>query len=297
MHLVVAGASGFLGSHLRAELESRGHQVTSLVRRSAGPGESQWDPATGTVDSAVVASADVVVNLAGSPTLGNPHSKKWARELRESRVTTTRVLARAVAEATTPPAFLAGNAVGWYGDHGDAVLTEAADTRGHTLMSAVCRDWQAATTPAVSAGARVCVLRTAPVMDGSSAPLQQLRLLFKTGLGGRVGNGRQWMPMVSLRDWVGAVVFLAEHPEASGPVNISMPEPATNADFTRALAKEVRRPALLPAPAPLVRVAAGRVSPELLGSTRVVPAALLELGYEFADGDVEGVVRTGLRSG
>lgn len=143
----------------------------------------------------------------------------------------------------------------------------------------------------------MCVLRTAPVMDASSAPLRQLRLLFRTGLGGRVGSGRQWMPMVSLRDWVGAVAFLAEHPSASGPVNISAPEPATNADLTRALAKAVRRPAVLPAPAPLVRVAAGPIHPELLGSMRVVPAALLDLGYEFGDRDVDDVVRTGLRSG
>jgi uncharacterized protein (TIGR01777 family) len=294
LHVVLAGGSGFLGSHLRTELVDRGHRVTTLVRRAAGPGESRWDPAAGAVDRDLVGGADVVVNLAGSPTFGNPHSRRWARALRESRVSTTRVLAEAVAAAPEPPAFLAGNAVGWYGDHGDAVLDETADTRGHTLMTSVCRDWQAAAGPARAAGARVCVLRTAPVLDGSNAPLRQLRLLFRAGLGGRVGSGRQWMPMISLRDWVGAVTFLAEHPAASGPVNVTAPRPATNQDLTRALAAAVRRPAVLPVPAPLVRVAAGPISPEALGSMRVVPAALLDLGYEFSDPGVDDIVETGL---
>lgn len=295
MHLVIAGASGFLGSHLRAELEGRGHEVMTLVRRPArAVNESTWDPATGVVDPTVVAGADVVVNLAGSPTLGNPHSSRWARELRESRVSTTRLLATTIAAAATPPAFLAGNAVGWYGDHGDAELTEAADSRGHAFMTAVCRDWQAAALPAVDAGARVCFLRTAPVQDRRNAPLKQQALQFKAGLGGRIGAGRQWMPMISLRDWVAAVAFLVEHPTASGPVNLSCAEPATNAEFTAALAEAVGRPALLPAPAPLVRLAAGRVAPDVLGSVRVRPAALLGWGYEFADPTVGEVVASGL---
>lgn len=295
LSVVVAGSSGFLGSHLRAELERRGHEVTALVRRPArGPSESPWDPATGVVDAALVAAADVVVNVAGSPTLGNPHSSRWARELRESRMATTRVLADAVAAAARPPAFLAGNAVGWYGDHGDAELTEAADSRGHSFMTEVCRSWQAAAAPAVDAGARVCFLRTAPVQDRRSAPLKQQLLQFRAGLGGPIGAGRQWMPMISLRDWVGAAAFLVEHADASGPVNLSCPDPATNAEFTRALAEAVRRPALLPAPAPLVRLAAGRVAPDVLGSMRVRPAALLGWGYEFADPTVDDVVAAGL---
>lgn len=295
MHLVIAGASGFLGSHLRAEMERRGHQVTSLVRRPAKLAEeSSWDPATGVIDAAVIGAADVVVNLAGSATLGNPHSSRWARELRESRLSTTGLLAATVAASARPPAFLAGNAVGWYGDHGDAELTEAADSRGHSFMTGVCRDWQAAATSAVDAGARVCFLRTAPVQDRRSAPLKQQALQFKAGLGGRIGAGRQWMPMISLRDWVGAVAFLAEHPTASGPVNLSCAEPATNAEFTTALASAVRRPALLPAPGPLVRLAAGRVAPDVLGSMRVRPAALLGWGYEFADPTVADVVASGL---
>jgi uncharacterized protein (TIGR01777 family) len=298
LSIVLAGGSGFLGTHLREELLGRGHTVTTLVRREpAGGSESRWDPYAGDVDRALVAAADVVVNLAGSPTAGNPHSARWARELRESRITTTRVLAEAVAAADQPPAFLAGNGISYYGDHGDRILTEASDSRGHALLTQVTREWQEAANPAVAAGARVCVLRTSPVMDRRSAPLKQLRLLFRTGLGGRLGDGRQHLAMVSLRDWVGAVTHLAEHPTASGPFNLCCAETPTNAEFTQALARAVGRPAFVFAPAPVLRVAAGKMAPELLGSLNVRPAALQESGYEVLDRDVHAVLATGLVSG
>ncbi|MFB9313895.1 TIGR01777 family oxidoreductase [Nocardioides plantarum] len=300
LSIVLAGGSGFLGHHLREALRERGHRVTSLVRReAAGPDESTWDPYAGQVDRTLVRTADVVVNLAGAPTLGNPHSKKWARELRESRVVTTRLLAETIAGAGSEhrPAYLAGNGISYYGDHGSAVLTEASDTRGHALLTDVTREWQAAADPAVAAGARVCVLRTAPVMDRRAAPLQPLRLLFKAGLGGRMGNGRQHMPMISLRDWVGAVVHLAEHPDVSGPVNLCLPQAPTNAEFTRALASAVRRPAFMRVPGAALRVAGGAMAPELLGSLNVRPAALLASGFVFADPDLESTLRTALAAG
>ena len=141
LQAVMAGSSGFLGTHLRQELERRGHRVIALVRRATkGPDESSWDPDAGRVDGAVVAAADVVINLAGSPTLGNPHSRKWSQALHDSRVGTTAVLAEAIAGAQEPPYFVAGNAVAWYGDHGSAELPETADSRGHSLMTTVCRD-------------------------------------------------------------------------------------------------------------------------------------------------------------
>lgn len=295
LHVVMAGSSGFLGTHLRKELEGRGHRVSALVRRPTDrPDESSWDPDAGQVDREVVASADVVVNLAGSPTLGNPHSRSWSKALHDSRVRTTTVLAEAIAAAPEPPYFVAGNAVAWYGDHGPAELTEAADSRGHSLMTDVCRDWQAAARPAVEAGGRVVYLRTTPVMDRSSAPLQQLRPLFKAGLGGRIGSGRQHMPMISLRDWVGAASYLVEHPTAEGPFNLSCVTTPTNAEFTKALAEKLHRPAFAAVPAPLIKVAAGRAASEVLGSLNVRPQALLDLGYEFADPDVSAVLDSGL---
>jgi uncharacterized protein (TIGR01777 family) len=242
----------------------------------------------------VVEAADVVVNLAGSPTLGNPHSAKWAGELRRSRVTTTRVLAEAIAASDRRPAFLAGNGISFYGDHGDQVLDESADSRGDALLTTVTREWQAAAEPAAQAGARLCVLRTAPVMDRRSAPLKQLRLLFRAGLGGRLGDGRQHMPMISLRDWVGATVHLAEHQDASGPVNLCCPKTPTNAEFTKALAGQLHRPSFATAPRFALEAGAGPMAPELLGSLNVVPAALEASGYEFRDRDVDAVLRAGL---
>lgn len=295
LSFVLAGGSGFLGTHLRRALTDRGHSVTTLVRRATQKAtEATWDPYSGVVPQSLIDSADVVINLAGSPTLGNVHSKKWARELRESRVTTTRVLADAIAAAPRPPAYLAGNGIAYYGDHGSAVLTEASDTRGHALLTDVTREWQAAALPAEQAGSRVCILRTSPVMDSSAPPLKQLRLQFRLGLGGRIGDGSQHMPMSSLPDWVGAVVYLAEHPSAAGPFNICLPQAPTNAEFTRALAAAVGRKAFLPVPAPVIRLAAGPMAPELLGSVNVRPAALLDLGYSFEDADVESMLRTAL---
>ena len=296
--VLLAGASGFLGTHVREALLARGFEVTSLSRRPAsGADESTWDPYAGTIDRAVVEAADVVVNLAGSPTLGNPHSEKWARELRESRVTTTRVLAEAIAASDRRPAFLAGNGISFYGDRGgsgDPVLDESASSLGDALLTSVTRDWQAASEPAAEAGARVCVLRTAPVMDRRGEPLKQLRLLFKAGVGGRLGDGSQHMPMISLRDWVGATVHLAEHADASGPFNLCCAKTPTNAEFTEALAQQLHRPSFATVPRFALKLGAGKMAPELLGSLNVVPAALLASGYEFHDPDVEAVLKAGL---
>ncbi len=295
LSVVVAGSSGFLGSHLVAELRGRGHEVVRLVRRAAeGGDESSWDPYAGQVDRGLVGGADVVVNLAGSPLIGNPYSKKWAREVRASRVTTTRLLAQAISRVERPPAFLAGNGIAYYGDHGDEVVTEGSRSHGDALLTSVARDWEDATAPAAEGGARVVVLRTAPVLDRAAPPLQQLRLLFKTGLGGRLGPGAQYFPVISRRDWVEAVAFAAEEQAVRGPINLCAPTTPTNAEFTRALAEALNRPAPLPVPAPLLRVAAGRMAPELLGSTNARPEALLRAGYTFRDRDVRDVLAAGL---
>ena len=294
MRVVIAGASGFLGSHLTDRLRSDGHDVVRLVRRPAGGAdESTWDPYAGVVDAGTIGGADVVINLAGAPTVGNPHSGKWARAVMESRVTTTDVLARAIAAAPHPPAFLAGNGIAYYGDHGAEPLDEGADSRGDALLTRVTRAWQEATTPAAEAGARVVVLRTAPVLDKSTAPLKQLSLLFKLGLGARLGDGRQHFPVISLRDWLGAVTFLAGS-DLAGPVNLCSPMTPTNAEFTQALADAVGRKALLVAPAFVLDKLAGAMGPELLGSVNGRPEALLSAGYDFADHDVRDVIAAGL---
>ena len=157
------------------------------------------------------------------------------------------------------------------------------------------REWQDAAGPAVDAGARVCVLRTSPLMDRRSAPLKQLRLLFKLGLGARLGDGKQRMAMISLRDWVGGVVHLAEHDDVAGPVNLCCPQTPTNGEFTRALAEALERKAFLAAPKFAIKVGAGPLAPEALGSINLRPTVLEASGYSFLDREVHAVLTSGLR--
>jgi uncharacterized protein (TIGR01777 family) len=296
MRVLVAGASGFLGRHLVEGLRADGDDVRRLVRREAtSPDEVSWDPAAGRLDASALDGVDVVVNVAGSPTLGNPHSKKWARELRESRLSTTRTLAEAIARHPGRPAFLAQNGVGWYGDHGPEVITEKTESRGDAFMTKVSRDWQDAATPAVEAGARVCFLRTVPVYDRTAPPLKQLVLLFKSGLGARLGDGRQFFPVISLRDWVGAALHVAHDPTINGPVNLCAPRTPTNAEFTQALAGALHRKALLRVPAFVIRPGAGKMANEVLGSLNVTPEVLDRTGFGFQDEDVDDVLATALR--
>lgn len=295
MRFLIAGSTGFLGTRLRERLSARGHEVTSLVRRPpAGADEVQWDPYVAGLGVEVVDNHDVVVNLAGSPTAGNPHSKKWAENLMSSRVTTTRVLAETIAASRTRPTFLAGNGIGIYGDHGNQLVTEDAGSRGDSLLTRVSRAWQDATEPAQAAGARVCVLRTSPIYDRRSQPLGMLRLLFRAGLGGPLGDGSQYVPMISTRDWVDAVVHLAETDAASGAFNLCCEQAPTNKEFTRELAHQVNRPAFVRVPAFVLRPAAGPMANELLGSVNCVPAALTASGFTHRDPDVSAVLREGL---
>lgn len=298
MQVLLAGSSGFLGSHLAEALRADGNTVTRLVRRAAtSADEVEWDPYTGQLPQDVVDQADVVVNVAGSPTVGNPHSSAWAQALRESRVTTTLVLAEAVARShrlgTGHPAYVVGSAIAYYGDHGCDVVDETSSSNGGTFMTSVVREWEAATMVARRAGARVALVRTAPVMDSSSAPLRQMLPLFKLGLGARLGKGRQYFPMISLRDWVGGVRHLIYN-DVSGPANLCCPITPTNAEFTDALASAVGRRARLGVPAKVLQLGAGRVSPDLLGSTRLSPEVLPGAGYVFRDHDVRDVLAAAL---
>jgi uncharacterized protein (TIGR01777 family) len=222
--------------------------------------------------------------------VGNVHSKKWKREVHSSRIRTTTTLADAIATAGGRPAYHGSIGVDYYGAHGAEVVTEDSPSLGAAFLTGVTKDWQAATEPAAAAGARVCVLRTSPVASRAN-PLYRLQIpLFKLGLGARMGSGRQYAPLISLRDWVGAVAYLAYHPTASGPFNLCCPVTPTNAEFTKALAKALHRPAFLFAPAPILRVAAGPMAPEVLSSINLRPAALEAAGYEFQDRDVHDVL-------
>ena len=280
----MAGASGFLGTRLVDRLRGAGHEVTRLVRRAARrDDEASWQPGQGQLDPAVVAGADLVINLAGANVGGKPLTARYKSELRSSRVDTTGTIARAIrqlGDADRPRTLLQASAVGWYGDTGDNPVTEEAPA-GRTFLADLCRVWEAAARPAEDAGTRVVLLRTGLVLDREGSLLKPLLPLFKLGAGAKLGGGRQWMPWTALPDWLGAVDFLIERDDIAGPVNMVGPEQATNAQFTKALAGAVHRPALLSVPTPALYLALGELAGESLISQRVVPAVLDRAGYQW----------------
>ncbi len=296
MKVVVSGSSGFLGTHLVRRLKERGHEVTRLVRRaSEASDESTWDPYEGAVDRTLVGTADVVVSLAGSPTAGNPHSKKWAAELRESRVTTTRLLADVIAEAERPPAFLAGNGISYYGDRGSEVLTEDADSREGSLLTDVTRDWQEAAEPAVRAGARTCVLRTR-AGDGPAQRAAQAAPAAVQGRARRAAGRRQPVLPDDLVPRLGRRHRVRRRARRGvGPAEPVLPR---HPDQRRVHAGPGlgRAPPRVPrGPRVRGRQAGGAMSGEVLGSMRTRPKALEDAGFTFRDVDVRDVIATGLR--
>jgi uncharacterized protein len=300
MLVAVTGASGLIGTALVERLHAGGHQVLRLTRsRPAGPDQVHWDPAGGELDPDVLAKADAVVHLAAT-NIGE--HLRWnariKRELLESRVEGTSLVARAMAELATrsggnegPRLLVCASGVHYYGDRGDAVLTEA-DGGGPGFLAGVVRQWEAAADPARAAGLRVVHLRTGLVQDIGGAGLPKQVLLFRFGLGGRLGSGRQWLSWISLDDIAGAYLHALTHDELEGPVNAVAPDPVTNAEFTRILARVLGRPAFLHVPAIAPRLVLGEVADELLfTSLRARPARLLETGYTFEFPDLETTLR------
>jgi uncharacterized protein (TIGR01777 family) len=296
MRIVLAGASGFLGSHLRRRLARDGHDLVQLVRRPpAHDGQRRWRPDRHKLDPATVDGADAVVNLAG---LG-VEDKRWddrvRAELVSSRVDSTATLANAIAELPAParPGVLVNaSAVGYYGDTGDRETDEESPP-GTGFFPELCQRWEAATEPASRAGVRVVRLRTGLVLDAGGGLLKPMLLAFRLYAGGRLGNGRQWMPWISIRDWLDAVVYLIES-TVDGPVNVVGPDPVRNTDFTRALARAVHRPALIPVPMFGLRIALGPFANEAVASQRVLPAVLNRAGFSFTDQDIDAALRSAL---
>ena len=282
MRFVLAGVSGFLGTAWRDHLAREGHEVVRLVRAEAlSASESRWDPYSGQVDRELVESADVVGTLSGAPLAHWPWTASYKRTFTESRVTTTRTLAEAVAASDRKPAFVAQNGIAGYGDRGDAPLTEESAFDADSFMGRVTRAWQDATTAAVESGARTVVMRSGVVLDRHGGAMKPLLPLFKAGLGGPVGDGSQYFSTISMPDWLRAATHLAVDDDASGVYNVSAPNATTNADFGKELGRMLHRPAVLKAPAWAIRRVVGDVSSELLNSTRVEPARLLEEGFVF----------------
>ena len=299
MLVAVTGASGLIGTAMVERLHAEGHQVLRLTRsRPTGPDQVHWDPAAGELDPDVLAKADAVVHLAAT---GIGEHLRWnariKRDLLESRVEGTSLVARTMAELATgsggkgPRVLVCASGVSYYGDRGDAVLTEA-DGGGPGFLAGVVRQWEAAADPARAAGLRVVHLRTGLVQDVGGAGLPKQVLMFRFGLGGRLGSGRQWLCWISLDDIAGAYLHALTHDELEGPDNAVAPDPVTNAEFTRILARVLGRPAFLHVPAIAPKLVLGELADELLlTSLRARPARLLETGYAFELPDLEATLR------
>ena len=294
MRVAVSGSTGLVGSEVTASLSAAGHEVVRIVRRVPAPGEKavRWDPEKGEVDAAGLEWLDAVVHLAGE----NIASGRWtaARKaaIRDSRAKGTRLLCDTLAGLARPPMTLVcASAIGFYGDRGAEVLTEESPP-GTGYLSEVCREWEAATAAAARKGIRVISLRIGVVLSPRGGALSRMLPPFRAGLGGVIGNGRQYVSWIALDDLVGVVLHALRSGELCGPVNAVAPVPVTNREFTEALGKVLSRPTLLPVPAFALRLALGEMADALLlASARVAPRRLEETGYRFRFPELPAALR------
>ena len=293
MRVVVAGSSGLIGKALVGALRADGHEVRRLVRRAvSAPDEIGWDP-TQPLDPAQLTGVQAAVNLAGAGVGDKRWTPAYKQLLVDSRVRSTDALAAALAALDPTPAVLVNaSAIGYYGDGGDAVLDEDSPA-GSDFLAQLCVRWETAAEPAEAAGIRVVRARTGLVVSAAGGAWQRMFPLFKLGLGGKLGSGRQWWSPISLTDEVRALQFLLTQP-LHGPVNLTGPEQLTNAAVTALMGRVLHRPTLLRAPAFGLRLVLGEFAAEPLRSQRVVPRALLAAGFTFTHPTVEAAVRAAL---
>ena len=282
--VAVSGSSGLIGSALLERLRQDGHTVVPMVRRPAKDGEIHYDPRNGVLDPEFLVGVDAVVHLAGAGIGDRRWTDRYRREILESRTLSTSLIAEAMASVANrggPRVLLSGSAIGFYGATGDEELNERS-TAGDGFLADVCRAWEAATSPAEDAGVRVVHLRTGIVLSPRGGALKKLLPLFRFGLGGRMGSGRQWQSWISLDDEVGAIVFLLTA-DISGAVNLTAPAPVTNAEFTKVLASTLSRPALVPVPSfgPKLLLGGELADALLFTGQRVLPERLTDAGYSF----------------
>ena len=275
--IAITGASGLIGTALVGHLKSEGHTVQRFVRRPVvAPDEIQWDPKTGYVDIEALHGVDAVIHLAGVGVGDKRWSKKYKAEILNSRLLGTTAIARAVSEVK-PQVFISASAIGWYGESGNRAVVES-DRVGDDFLAAVCREWEAAAD--LAQGVRTVKIRTGLVLDPTGGALGKMLPLFRLGLGGKLGNGKQWWSWITLHDVIRAISFLLES-KIEGPVNLTSPNPVTNQEFTSALARAMHRPALFPAPAIGLKIALGGFSSEILGSKKVMPQELTNAGFTW----------------
>ncbi|MGV9313460.1 TIGR01777 family oxidoreductase [Streptomyces sp. NPDC003691] len=295
MRIAVSGSTGLIGTALVHSLRSDGHEVVGLVRRPARAGdEVEWDPRRKYVDTAGLAGCDAVVNLAGAGVGDHRWTAAYRKEIRDSRVLGTAALAEAVASLDAPPrVLLCGSAVGYYGDTGGRAVDESAPA-GAGFLPEVCVEWEAAAAPAAEAGIRTVFARTGLVVARGGGAWGRMFPLFKAGLGGRLGDGRQYWSFISRHDEVAALRHLLDTPSLSGPVNLTAPEPLTNREITEAMSRALHRPAVFAVPRFALRAALGEMASDVLASTRAVPRRLLDSGFEFAFPGIDAAVAAAL---
>ena len=295
MTVVLAGGSGFLGSKLRAQLERDGHRVVNLTRspRPDRPGDVPWQPDGSAGQLAPhLEGADAIVNLAGENIAGTFWSEARKAQLRNSRLLATRTIVRAIAACARPPkALISGSAVGYYGPHGDEAVTERTPP-GADFLARLCVDWEQEARAGASAKTRLAIVRTGVVLGADGGALKKMILPFKLGLGATLGSGNQYMPWIHVDDWVSMIVWLIGADRAMGAFNVSAPTPVTNLDFTRALGRVLRRPAVFHAPAFVLKIGLGELANMLLTGQRVLPAAAEELGFRFGYRELEPALRS-----
>jgi uncharacterized protein (TIGR01777 family) len=297
VRIAVSAASGLIGTALVRELAGGGADVVRLVRRPPrSSAEIRWQPEAPSagLDRAALAGVNAVIHLSGAPVAARRWTPARKAVLRSSRIGSTSNLAAAMAASEPrPEVLISASAIGYYGETGDRAVDETAPP-GVGFLAELVRDWEAATAPATAAGIRVVNLRSGLVLSRSGGLLGQLLPPFSLGFGARIGSGQQYMSWISLADEISAIRFLLASADARGAYNLTAPEPVTNAEFTRSLAQVLRRPALLTLPSPVLRVALGEVSGELLGSLRVTPARLQAAGFSFAHPDITTALRAAL---
>jgi uncharacterized protein (TIGR01777 family) len=298
MRILVSGSTGLVGTALIPKLAREGHDVVRLVRsQSAGPSKDTiaWDPNARFVDAAGLEGLDAVIHLAGEPIAGGRWTARRKARIRESRVQGTRLLCEAFSHTARPPSrFLCASAIGYYGNRGDEVLTEAS-TSGDGFLADVCREWEAAADPLRQKGIRVVNLRFGVILSARGGALAKMLTPFKLGVAGIVGSGRQYMSCIALDDCVAAIQHAVATDSVQGPVNVVGPVPVTNSEFTKTLGRVLGRPTVLPMPAFAARLAFGEMADELLlASTRVEPRKLQESGFQFRHAGLEDALRSAL---
>ena len=295
MKIVVSGSSGLVGAALVAALRQENHSVLRLIRsgRQSSAGDVAWNPESGEIDTAKIEGSDAIVHLAGASIADGRWNENRKRVLRTSRVDATQNLIKSLKSLRQPPkVFICSSAIGYYGDRGDEMLTEAS-AAGRGFLVEVARDWESAALGAELIGMRTVLLRFGVILASHGGALPKMLPPFKLGLGGKLGSGRQWMSWILLDDVIGVIRAAIQSVGWRGPINVVSPNPVTNEEFTRTLARVLNRPAIFPAPKAMLRLMFGEMADAmLLASQRVIPEKLVAAGYPFSHANLETALRS-----